>query len=107
MNRTAQVTSLLNQLNQLAERKQELNKEKSICDELIANKQHEYRTHSAARVIEFILSEYRQGRLVNLDTMLVHCLNKLNGNIDGVELPLNEKGKPIAVLPLGTTDKSE
>lgn len=107
MNRTAQVTSLLNQLNQLTERRQELNKEKSICDELIANKQHEYRIQSAARVIEFILSEYRQGRLVNLDIMLVHCLNKLNGNIDGVELPLNEKGKPIAMFPLATSSKAE
>lgn len=49
----------------------------------------QYRIDSTSRVISFIKDEYNEGRLPNLDTLLTHCLNKLNGNIDGVELDLS------------------
>lgn len=59
-----------------------------------------YRLKSVDRVLDFIRSEYRQGRLCNLDVLLCHCQNKLNGNIDGIELTL-DKGKPFEILKVG------
>ena len=61
---------------------------------------YNYRVDSVDRVLDFIRSEYRQGRLCNLETLLCHCQNKLNGNIDGTELTL-DKGKPFEILKVG------
>ena len=58
----------------------------------------EYRIESVSRVLDFVRSEYRQGRVCNLDSVLCHCQNKLYGNIDGIELPLNESGVPFQRL---------
>lgn len=49
-----------------------------------------YRMKSVNRVLDFIISEYRAGRICDLETLLCHCQNKLNGNIDGIELDLDE-----------------
>ena len=56
-----------------------------------------YREESVNRVLDFIRSEYRAGRICNLEILLCHCQNKLNGNIDGVELDLDEhlRGVPF------------
>ena len=62
-----------------------------------------YRLKSVDRVLDFIRSEYRQGRLCNLEVLLCHCQNKLNGNIDGIELTLGE-GKPFEILKVGEVD---
>lgn len=59
---------------------------------------HLYRIESVSRVLDFVRSEYRQGRVCNLDSILCHCQNKLYGNIDGIELPLNESGVPFQRL---------
>lgn len=59
-----------------------------------------YRLESVDRVLDFIRSEYRQGRLCNLEILLCHCQNKLNGNIDGTELTL-DKGEPFKILKAG------
>lgn len=66
--------------------------QKSLCE-------YAYRKESVERVLDYIATEYRQGRLCNLDIMLTHCMNKLNGNIDGVELKLDEhyKGKEFEI----------
>ncbi len=61
---------------------------------------YNYRADSVDRVLDFIRSEYRQGRLCNLETLLCHCQNKLNGTIDGTELTL-DKGKPFEILKVG------
>lgn len=48
---------------------------------------YDYRIRSVNRVIEYI----RSNKIIDsneLDTLLCHCKNKLNGNIDGVELDL-------------------
>lgn len=58
----------------------------------------EYRVESVSRVLDFIRSEYRNGRICNLDSLLCHCQNKLYGNIDGIELSLNEPGVPFQLL---------
>ena len=62
-----------------------------------------YRLKSVDRVLDFIRSEYRQGRLCNLDVLLCHCQNKLNGNIDGIELTL-DKGKSFEILKVGDSE---
>ena len=62
-----------------------------------------YRLKSVDRVLDFIRSEYRQGRLCNLEVLLCHCQNKLNGNIDGTELTL-DKGKPFEILKVGDSE---
>lgn len=58
-------------------------------------KKLEYRLCSVKRVLSFINDEYRKGRICNLDILLTHCQNKLNGNIDGVELSLSDHYKGI------------
>lgn len=50
-----------------------------------------YRIESANRVLDFIRSEYGAGRICDLETLLCHCKNKLNGNIDGIELDLRSE----------------
>lgn len=56
-----------------------------------------YRKESVNRVLDFVKSEYRAGRICDLEILLCHCQNKLNGNIDGVELDLDEhlRGVPF------------
>ena len=80
----------------LAEIKQH---EKEIADIRLAynSKIVKYRMESAKRVLDFIRSEYRAGRICNLEILLCHCQNKLNGNIDGTELDLDEhlRGVPF------------
>ena len=62
-----------------------------------------YRLESVDRVLDFIRSEYRAGRICNLEILLCHCQNKLNGNIDGTELTL-DKGKPFEILKAGENE---
>lgn len=62
-----------------------------------------YRMKSANRVLDFIRSEYNAGRICDLETLLCHCQNKLNGNIDGTELTL-DKGKPFEILNVGDSE---
>ena len=54
-----------------------------------------YRIESVNRVLDFIRSEYRAGRVCDLDILLCHCQNKLLGNIDGTELSLDEHNKGV------------
>lgn len=86
--------------------KAEENHNKGLDHQSIANHcfdeekkyRHLYRIESVNRVLDFIRIEYRAGRICNLDTLLCHCQNKLNGNIDGTELSLDEhlKGVPFS-----------
>ena len=46
----------------------------------------EYRINSAIRVLE-----YFKGLDTDFDNLITHCIDKLNGNIDGIELELGEK----------------
>lgn len=63
----------------------------------------QYRVKSVSRVLDFIRSEYRAGRICDLETLLCHCQNKLNGNIDGTELTLeNHKGKSFTIKECDT-----
>lgn len=94
--------------------KEELTNDYQLCVRDLANiKQHEkaiadirlnynskivkYRMESVKRVLDFIRSEYRADRICDLETLLCHCQNKLNGNLDGIELDLDEhlRGVPF------------
>ena len=63
-----------------------------------------YRKESVNRVLDFIRSEYRAGRICDLETLLCHCQNKLNGNIDGTELNLDEHSMGFLFKEAGEDD---
>ena len=94
------IDRLLEEAKKLDTERDSLIDKLSKCEESRTIAWSEYRMVSTCRVLEFILDEYRDGRLVDLDELLVHCVDKLHGMIDGTELSLSERGKPIAVLPL-------
>ena len=79
--------------------------EKEIADIRLAynSKITKYRIESVNRVLDFIRSEYTAGRICDLETLLCHCQNKLNGNIDGIELTLVE-GEPFEILKVGDSE---
>lgn len=64
----------------------------------------EYRRKSANRVLDYIRSEYRAGRICNLEILLCHCQNKLNGNIDGIELDLDEHLRGVPFEKVGENE---
>lgn len=63
-----------------------------------------YRIESVNRVLDFIRSEYRAGRICDLETLLCHCQNKLNGNIDGTELDLDEHLRGVSFEKVGDSE---
>ena len=73
------------------------------CFESCREYKIEYRIESVNRVLEFIRGEYRAGRICDLEALLCHCQNKLNGNIDGTELTL-DKGEPFKILKVGGSE---
>ena len=73
------------------------------CFESCREYKIEYRIESVNRVLGFIRSEYSAGRICDLEALLCHCQNKLNGNIDGTELTL-DKGKPFEILKVGDSE---
>ena len=91
-----QLLKVERELSDLAKKREKLENER----ERFA---YRYRADSVDRVLDFIRSEYRQGRLCNLEVLLCHCQNKLNGNIDGTELTLGE-GKPFEILKVGDSE---
>ena len=79
-------------LNKAKEKYKEGEQHKNIavqCFESCRQYKIEYRIESVNRVLDFIRNEYRAGRICDLETLLCHCQNKLNGNIDGIELDLD------------------
>lgn len=80
--------------------------EKEIADIRLDynSKVAKYRKESVNRVLDFVRSEYRAGRICNLEILLCHCQNKLNGNIDGVELDLDEHLRGIPFKKVGDNE---
>lgn len=79
-------------LNKAKEKYKEGEQHKNIavqCFESCRQYKIEYRIESVNRVLDFIRNEYRAGRICDIETLLCHCKNKLNGNIDGIELDLD------------------
>lgn len=63
-----------------------------------------YRKESVNRVLDFIRSEYGAGRICDLETLLCHCQNKLSGNIDGIELDLDEHLRGVPFKKVGENE---
>lgn len=63
-----------------------------------------YRIESVNRVLDFIRDEYRVGRICDLEVLLCHCQNKLNGNIDGTELDLDGHLRGVPFLKAGESN---
>ena len=52
----------------------------------------QYRNKSVTRVLEYIYNKcWNNENIDDLQNLIIHCLNKLNGNIDGIELSLKEE----------------
>ena len=80
--------------------------EKEIVDIRFAynSKIARYRIESVNRVLDFIRSEYVAGRVCDLEVLLCHCQNKLNGNIDGIELDLDEHLRGVSFKKAGDAE---
>ena len=53
----------------------------------------QYRNKSVTRVLEYINDKcWNNENIDDLQNLIIHCLNKLNGNIDGIELSLKTVG---------------
>lgn len=105
--RTKRINDLLTQANELRDNRDLLDREIIKCENARRAALQDYRIESVARIVDFILDEYRSGKIVDLDRLLTHCLNKLHGNIDGVELDLSDyskNAKHAVTLPLNTSD---
>lgn len=63
-----------------------LSKQIQILDSEIEISVLKYRINSVKRVLEYV-----DGSCKDIDCLLTHCINKLNGNLDGIELELKEK----------------
>lgn len=86
-------------LAEIKQWEQEIKNLRNTYDQLVVK----YRIDSVSRVLDFIRSEYVAGRICDLDTLLWHCQNKLNGNIDGTELTL-DKGETFKILKVGGSE---
>lgn len=53
----------------------------------------EYRISSVKRILDYIHCNQMKvaSDLERFDTLITHCCNKLNGNIDGIEINLQEE----------------
>lgn len=53
----------------------------------------EYRIASVKRILDYIHSNQMKvaSDLKQFDTLITHCCNKLSGNIDGIELELENR----------------
>ena len=65
---------------------EEQRKDRDNIDKEIQIKLLEYRINSVNRVLNYMV-----GLDEDMDNLLTHCINKLNGNIDGIELDLKEE----------------
>lgn len=66
----------------------ELSKQLQKLDDELEISIFEYRIHSVKRVLKYMAN--MEGSYKNMSNLLNHCINKLSGNIDGVELDLEE-----------------
>lgn len=79
---------------ELLERYKKIQEQEKLINETHRKYLHDvmcYRINSTIRVLEFIKS--KDLTKDKMETYVVHCLNKLNGCIDGIELELKDDKK--------------
>lgn len=82
----------------LLDKRNKLQAELDRTRDALKSAQKHYRVHSVNRVLDFVRRNCDKLSKHDIDTLLCHCQNKLNGNIDGIELALDINhyvGKPI------------
>ena len=83
---------ILNLYNEIERKRKEMNIIESQVrklDQEIQLETEKYRNRSVARVLEYINNKcWDDENIDDLHILMVHCLNKLNGNVDGIELSL-------------------
>lgn len=61
-----------------------------ICEENLENAQMEFRIGEIERVLEGMETLNRLGVTEGFNNYIVHCLNCLHGNIDGIVISIDE-----------------
>ena len=100
MNTQKQIDYFIQEIEETKKQIAEL-KERKLSEETYLGKcEIAYRIASVNRILNFVRSEYRAGRICNLETLLCHCQNKIHGNIDCIELDLaHHRGVPFKEIP--------
>lgn len=87
--------NLIEKFDKLKNIKNQIDMQKTFIDQLentLTTKTLEYRIESVKRVLNYIDDKcWKKEDIKYLQTLIVHCINKLNGNLDGLELSLEEK----------------
>lgn len=81
-----------NEIERMRSCRDSLIKDVQEYEHKIENAKLEYRIESVDRVLNYILDKIRKDEKIE-ENLIVHCLNKLHGNIDGVEINLKENEK--------------
>ena len=80
--------------NSIEEKREEMRiteKQVQKLDREITLELERYRNKSVERVLDYINDKcWKHENIDNLHSLITHCLNKLNGNLDGIELSLED-----------------
>lgn len=86
---------LIEKFDELKNIGKQIDMQKTLLEQLdntLTIKTLEYRIKSVERVLDYINDKcWKKENVKNLQNLIVHCCNKLNGNIDGIELSLEGK----------------
>lgn len=77
---------------------EDIRKERTIAEKQVQQMNRDieikilqYRIKSVERVLDYINDKcWKKEEIKDLHNKIVHCLNKLSGNIDGIELTLKD-----------------
>lgn len=86
---------LIEKFDELKNISKQIDMQKTLLEQLdntLTIKTLEYRIKSVERVLDYINDKcWKKENVENLQNLIIHCWNKLNGNIDGIELSLEDK----------------
>ena len=86
---------LIEKFDELKNISKQIDMQKTLLEQLdntLTIKTLEYRIKSVERVLDYINDKcWENEKPKDLQTLIVHCSNKLNGNLDGIELSLEDK----------------
>ena len=86
---------LIEKFDELKNISNQIDMQKTLLEQLdntLTIKTLEYRIRSVERVLNYINDKcWKEEEVEDLQNLIVHCLNKFNGNLDGIELSLEDK----------------
>lgn len=87
-----EVVNFYNEIENKRKERSIMEKQVQQIDKEIELEIEQYRNKSVARVLKYISDKcWKNENVDNLHDLITHCLNKLHGNIDGIELSLEEE----------------